>query len=112
MCFIAFWFLRRDGRTRLGEQGVDLIGQHVGDARVEVVDGLLHGLDAQTQRVALPLQQDVLLVEVAEALRALLGRHTFPLGEGGGESLITVWRGLHEARAVSKGNGLLPAPYR
>ena len=80
--------VRRTGR---GEQGVDLIGQHVCEARVEVVDGLLHGLHPQTQRVRLALQQHVLLVEVAEALRALLRRNALPLGGGV----------IHVARAVS-----------
>lgn len=65
--------------TCLGEQQVNLIGQELSDSGVEMVNGLLHGLNAHAQGVVFPLQHGVLLEQVAEAFRAVLPSHTLPL---------------------------------
>lgn len=72
-------------RTCLGEQQVNLIGQELGDSGVEMINGLLHGLYAHTQVVVFPLQHGVLLEQVAEALGAVLPKHSLPLQRGRGE---------------------------
>lgn len=44
------------------------MGQQMSHAGVEVIDGLLHGLHSEPQRLVISLQHGVLLVHVAVTL--------------------------------------------
>ena len=70
----------------------------MGDAVVDGIDGLLHGLYPQTQRPILLLQHGILPEQVTVALGTVLSDHPLALGGGAG-------RGWSGARARSAGRG-------
>lgn len=70
--------------TGLGQEQVGLLAHELGDAVVDGVDGLLHGLHPQAQRPVLLLQQGILPEQVAVALSAILPNHSLALGVAGG----------------------------
>lgn len=71
--------------TGLGQQQVGLLAHEMGDAIVDGIDGLLHGLYSQAQGPVLLLQHGVLPEQVTVALTAILPSHPLALRGGAGE---------------------------